>query len=332
MNKSEIFNIKDKNSQEILLYLQKKDLEKNNNYKYLNSDYRKKLPHKISIEESNTENFPKTKMNQFLNKTFFTYEGVKSPTKTIKSFSNDTNEQTPIISTPQFIKNKFPITITFQKNQANSQFSFSNENNNNTIDNVDTPDTLNYLDFHLHENINISSKNKNSTLNEDNLCHIYLPKKYKDDEEYKSRLYKYLKYETEKNYPYPLNGIKTKNISPKNNLSKIPKRKRLISVRKKDMNKIIFFDNNDERIFNLYKDEQIGIGKKWQMSSLYKNFDNDVESDEEQIEKGKDKMLKDLKIGIVRWSHNKNSCFNYKLLNSPVEIECIKRFSASAEI
>ena len=332
MNKREIFNIKDKNSQEILLYLQKKDLEKNNNYKYLNSDYWKQLPHKISIEESNTENFPKTKMNQFLNKTFFTYEGVKSPTKTTKSFSNDTNEQTPIISTPQFIKNKFPITITFQKNQANSQFSFSNENNNNTIDKVDTPDTLNYLDFHLHENINISSKNKNSTLNEDHLCHIYLPKKYKDDEEYKSRLYKYLKYETEKNYPYPLNGIKTKNISPKNCLSKIPKRKRLISVRKKDMNKIIFFDNNDERIFNLYKDEQIGIGKKWQMSTLYKNFDNDVESDEEQIEKGKDKMLKDLKMGIVRWSHNKNSCFNYKLLNSPVEIECIKRFSASAEI
>jgi len=241
MNKKEIFNIKDKNSQEILLYLQKKDLEKNNNYKYLNSDYRKKLPHKKSIEESNTENFPKTKMNQFLNKTFFTYEGVKSPTKTTKSFSNDTNEQTPIISTPQFIKNKLPISITFKKNQSNSQFSFSNENNNNTIDKVDTPDTLNYLDFHLHENINISSKNKNSTLNEDNLCHIYLPKKYKDDEEYKSRLYKYLKYETEKNYPYPLNGIKTKNISPKNYLSKIPKRKRLISVRKKDMNKIIFF-------------------------------------------------------------------------------------------
>ena len=325
MNKSEIYNIKDKNSQEILLYLQKKDLEKNN--KYLNSDYRKKLFRKISFEENNTDSFPKTRMNQFLNKTFFSYEGVQSPTKTTKTFSNDTNEQTPIISTPKFIKNEFPISITFQKNQTNSQFSFSNENNN-TINN-NTPEALNYLDFHLHENINISSKNKKSTLNEDNLSHIYLPKKYKDDEVYKSRLYKYLKYETEKYRPL-LNGIKTKKISPKNHLSKIPKQKKLLSVRKKDNNKIIFFDKSNERAFNLYKDEHIGIGKKWQISSLYKAFDNDVESDDEQIEIGKEKMLKDLKIGIVKWSQNKNSCFNYKMLNSPIEYECIKRFSASA--
>ena len=326
MNKSEIYNIKDKNSQEILLYLQKKDLEKNN--KYLNSDYRKKLFRKISFEENNTDNFPKTRMNQFLNKTFFSYEGVQSPTKTTKTFSNDTNEQTPIISTPKFIKNEFPISITFQKNKTNSQFSFSNENNN-TINNNNTPEALNYLDFHLHENINMSSKNKKSTLNEDNLSHIYLPKKYKDDEVYKSRLYKYLKYETEKYRPL-LNGIKTKKISPKNHLSKIPKQKKLLSVRKKDNNKIIFFDKSNERAFNLYKDEHIGIGKKWQISSLYKAFDNDVESDDEQIEIGKEKMLKDLKIGIVKWSQNKNSCFNYKMLNSPIEYECIKRFSASA--
>ena len=176
------------------------------------------------------------------------------------------------------------------------------------------------------------NNNKNGTLNEDNLSHIYLPKKYKDDEEYKSRLYKYLKCETEKYRPNPIFGIKTKNISVKNNFSKIPKTKRLLSVRKKDINKIIFFDNKDERTFDLYKDEQIGIGKKWQISSLYKNLDNDVESDDEQIKKGKEKMMKDLKLGIVRWSQNKNSCFNYKMLNSPVEIECIKRFSASAEI
>jgi len=331
MNKSEIYNIRDKNSQEILLYLQKKDLEKNN--KYLDSDYRKKLFHKISTEENNTENFPKTRMNQFLNKSFFSYEGVQSPAKTTKTFSNETNEQTPIISTPKFIKNEFPISITFQKNQANSQFSFSNENNN-TINNDNSPDDLNYLDFHLHENINISSKdrNKNSVLNEDDLSHIYLPKKYKDDEVYKSRLYKYLKYETkkEKDHLLRLNGIKTKNISSKNKLSKIPKQKRLLSVRKKKNNKIIFFDNSNEREFNLYKDEHIGIGKKWQISSLYKSFDNDVESNDEQIEKGKEKMLKDLKIGIVKWSQNKNSCFNYRMLNSPIEYEYIKRFSASA--
>ena len=180
---------------------------------------------------------------------------------------------------------------------------------------------MNYLDFHLHENINISSKSyKNDSLSENNLSHIYLPKKYKDDEEYKSRLYKYLKCETEKYRPNPIFGIKTKNISVKNNFSKIPKTKRLLYVRKKDMNKIIFFGNNEEKVFDFYRDENIGIDKNWQISALYKYFDNDVESDEEQIEEAKSKMLDDLTLGIMKWSQNKNNCFKYKKLNSPIKI------------
>ena len=325
MNNREIYNIKDKNSQEILLYLQKKDLEKNT--KYLDCDYRKKFYNKIFMEDNNEENLPKTRMNQFLNTSFFTYEGIKSPSK---SLSFETKEQTPIISTPQFIKDKSQqeININFT-NRNNSQFSFSNENNinNKNINNNDI-DSLNYLDFHLEENINKS--NENSSSNDDNHYHIYLPKKYKDDEEYKSRLYKYLKCETENIYSYPLSGIKTKDISPKKYLEAIPKMRKFISVRKKDVNKIIFFGNEGEKGFNFYDDENIGIDKNWQLSNFYKGFDNDVNSDEEQIEKGKNKMLNDLKMGIVRWSQNKNNCFNYKMLNSPVEMENIKRFSMSA--
>ena len=331
MKNSEIYNIKDKNSQEILLYLQKKDFEKNK--KYLDSDYRKILSNKIYVEENNEENLPKTRMNQFLNTSFFTYEGKKSPSKSI---SYETKEQTPIISTPKFIKDiaQFPININF--NIDNSQFSFSNGNNinDNNVDNDKNNDmdisSLNYLDFHLQENSNKSSKN--SSLNNDNHYHVYLPKKYKDDEKYKARLYKYLKCEREKNYShsYILPGIKTKNISPKRKLPKMQKIKKLFSVKKKDINKIIFFGDKGEKRFNFYKDENIGIGKNWQLSNLYKDFDNDVESDEEQIEKGKNKMLNDLKIGIVRWSQNKNNCFNYKLLKSPVEIESVKRVSMSA--
>ena len=325
MNNREIYNIKDKNSQEILLYLQKKDLEKNT--KYLDCEYRKKFANKIFMEDNNEENLPKTRMNQFLNTSFFTYEGIKSPSK---SLSFETKEQTPIISTPQFIKDKSQqeININFT-NRNNSQFSFSNENNinNKNINNNDI-DSLNYLDFHLEENRNKSHENFSS--NGDNHYHIYLPKKYKDDEEYKSRLYKYLKCETENIYSYPLSGIKTKDISPKKYLEAIPKMRKFISVRKKDVNKIIFFGNEGEKGFNFYDDENIGIDKNWQLSNFYKGFDNDVNSDEEQIEKGKNKMLNDLKMGIVRWSQNKNNCFNYKMLNSPVEIENIKRFSMSA--
>ena len=325
MNNREIYNIKDKNSQEILLYLQKKDLEKNT--KYLDCEYRKKFANKIFMEDNNEENLPKTRMNQFLNTSFFTYEGIKSPSK---SLSFETKEQTPIISTPQFIKDNSQqeININFT-NRNNSQFSFSNENNinSNNINNNDI-DSLNYLDFHLEENRNKSHENFSS--NGDNHYHIYLPKKYKDDEEYKSRLYKYLKCETENIYSYPLSGIKTKDISPKKYLEAIPKMRKFISVRKKDVNKIIFFGNEGEKGFNFYDDENIGIDKKWQLSNFYKGFDNDVNSDEEQIEKGKNKMLNDLKMGIVRWSQNKNNCFNYKMLNSPVEMENIKRFSMSA--
>jgi len=96
------------------------------------------------------------------------------------------------------------------------------------------------------------------------------------------------------------------------------------------MNKIKFFGNDEEKEFDFYRDEIIGIDKNWQLSSLYKYFDNDVDSDEEQIEKAKDKMLSDLKQGIMKWSQNKNNCFNFRRLNSPIEIESIKRFSFSA--
>ena len=320
MKSKEIIDIKNKNSQEILLYLQKKEIKKNN--KYLFSDFRKKFPDE-SIEEENNgnNNLPKTRMKQFLNKSFFTYDGKKTPSK---SLSNDTNEQTPTISTPKFNKeDNSPIQIN--ENKKYSQFSFSNENNENEVNN---PDSLNYLDFHLQENIDKFSKNNG--LNNDRHYHIYLPKKYKDNEEYKARLYKYLKSEKRNLYSYLNNGLKTKNISPKKIiLSKMPKIKKLSSVKNKDMNTITFFDNNEEKRFNLYRDENIGIDKDWQLSAFYQNFDHDVESDEEQIKKGKYKLLEDLKMGIVRWSQNKNNCFNYKIANYSARNENIKRFSLS---
>ena len=60
----EIYNIKDKNSQEILLYLQTKNIK---NQK-LNFD-EKKYHNKISLKEKN-ENLPATRMKQFINKSF----------------------------------------------------------------------------------------------------------------------------------------------------------------------------------------------------------------------------------------------------------------------
>ena len=320
MKNKAIYDIKNKNSQEILLYLQRKNFKKNGSY--FHSDYRKKLPTKIS-EEQNYDNFPKTRMNQFLNKTFYALDGNNLGNNLLsKSISRKTDEKSLLISTPQFTSDNSKVQI--QKNNNNSQFSFSNANNE---DKTNNSDSLNYLDFNLHENIDNS--NRKSEMDIDDLCHIYLPKKYKDDEDYKSRLYKYLKYETENNYSHPFKGIKTKILSPKNNLYKIKKRKKLFSVKTKVTNKIVFFKGKKEKRFNLFKDDMIGFDKNWQLSGFYKNYDNDVQSDDDQVDRGRDKMIYDLKIGIVRWSQNKKNCYNFRYLDYPVEVEKAKRFSVS---
>ena len=317
MKNREIYDIKDKNSQEILLYIQKKNFKGNDSYYH--SDYRKKkLSEKINVEE-NPDNLPKTRMKQFINKTFYGFEENKL---FYKSISRETNEKTLLRSTPQFTSDESKVQIQINKN--NSQFSFSNQNNE---DNMNNSNSLNYLDFNLHENLDNSSKK--SSINIDDICHIYLPKKYINDEDYKSRLYKYLKCETEKNYTYTIKGIKTKILSPKKNLYKIKKRKKLFSVKNRVTNRIIFFNGNKEKEFNLYKDNMIGFDKNWQLNGFYKNYDNDIESDGEQVERGKDKMIYDLKLGIVRWSQNKKNCYNYRYIDYPVEVEKVKRFSLS---
>ena len=100
-------------------------------------------------------------------------------------------------------------------------------------------------------------------------------------------------------------------------------------MRKKYLNKIIFFDKNKEYIFNLFKDDDIGIDKKWQMPLINQKYDNDIDSDEEQIENGKAKMLYDLRLAIIKWSQNKKVCYNYRYLDCPIIAGHIKRYSSS---
>lgn len=301
----DIYSIKDKNSQEILLYLQTKII-KNRNL-YLNV-LPPKTENKNIIREKN-ESLPPTRMKQFINNL-----SINNIQKTsISSISKETKELTAKNSTPKFRQTQSPIRIKVNNN--NSQFSFSEKDINNN--------SVNYLDFNLHENIS-SKGNRN-----EDICHIYLPKKYKDDENYKLNLYKFLKVESRKSGAACEKGIKTKIIEAKTDLAKLSKRKKSYSVKKKDLNKIIFFENNKECAFDLYKDENIGIDKDWQLPIVYQNYDNDIESDEEQINKGKAKMLYDLRLGIIHWSQNKNNCFNYRHFNLPTKTECIKGYFSS---
>ena len=314
MFKKEIYNIKDKNSQEILLHLQRKNILKNNIFL---EDFQQKTENKVqNIEnDTNNENLPPTRMKQYLNKSYISKS--KNPKLYCSIISKETNEITMKNTTPKFVKIEPDIkneTNNENINMNNSQYSFSKKTGNNSI---------NYLNYNLHENLEKSKYNK------DEIYHLYLPKKYKDDEQYKSNLYKYLKEKHYKNNIMRDRGNKTKILKIKDNFTKINKKKKVNYVKKKCLNKIIFFDGADECIFNLFKDDDIGIDKKWQMPLINQKYDNDIDSDEEQIENGKAKMLYDLRLAIIKWSQNKKVCYNYRYLDCPLIAEHIKRYSSS---
>lgn len=317
MFNKQIYNIKDKNSKEILLHLQRKNILKNHRFLEEFQQKTENKVQKVQITESdvNNENLPPTRMKPYLNKSYLSK--CKNPKLSSSIISKETIEFTMKNTTPKFeqIESNTKNAINNKSiNINNSQFSFSKKSGNNSI---------NYLDYNLHENLEKSKYNKNE------INHAYLPKKYKDDEQYKSNLYKYLKEKHYKNNIMRDRGNKTKNFKIKNNFSKINKKKKINSVKKKCLNKIIFFDKNNECEFNLFKDNDIGIDKKWQMPLINQKYDNDIDSDEDQIDKGKDKMLYDLRLAIIKWSQNKKICFNYRYLDSPINTEYIKRYSCS---
>ena len=202
MKNKEIYNIKDKSSQEILLYLQRKNWKKKNIF---SEEYTSKTGKKY-IDDKN-ENLPPTRMKQYINKTFISSNNNKKVYS--NSFSKDTKEITANNKTPYFKRTQSPNTIKINFN--NSQLSFSEQ------DNI-TNKSINYLDFHLHQNLD-----KNVNNNNEDICHIYLPKKYKDDEKYKANLYKYLKVENKSNVLRE-RGNKTKIIQCVHNLSNFNKK------------------------------------------------------------------------------------------------------------
>ena len=313
----ELTNIKDKNSQEILLYLQRKNIINKNTpfFEELKPKNRSK-----NKENDNKEILPPSRMKQFINNSFIT-KNNNNHQNLSSNISKETKELT-IINTPKFTKmniSKENNIYKYGKNiSCNSHFSFSEKDDINEK-------SVNYLNYNLHENIETTKCKK------EEIRHIYLPKKYKDDEEYKSNLYKYLKADNKKNNMRE-RGNKTKILKDiKNNYDNISKKRKSFSVKKRELNKIVFFDKNIESSFNLYKDDNIGIEKGWQLPIIYQKYDNDIDSDEEQINKGKEKMLYDLRIAIIKWSHNKKICYNYRYLDKPIihENEVVKKYSIS---
>ena len=313
MSNKEIYNAKDKNSQEILLYLQTHNFKKGKSFYQVHNS---KIENKKLQQVENNESLPPTRMKQFINNSLIFLSNNNSNILS-KNISEETKELTKKGITPKFNQTQSSIEINLSKKENNSQFSFSNKEYIND-------NSFNYLDFHLHEKIY-----------NDEISHLYLPIKYKDDEEYKANLYKYLKAETLDNKMMEFrNKTQVLKKNKLNTFDKMSKKKKIlpVSVRKKDNKKIRFFRNNKTEIeFNLYRDDIIGVEHEWQLPIIYHNYDNDIESDEEQINRGKEKMMYDLRLGIIKWSQNKKLCYNYKYLDGLIDIENedVKKYCSS---
>ena len=142
MRNKEKYNINDKNSQEILLYLQRKNIKKKPLY---SEEYSSKQENKLFLNKKN-ENLPPTRMMQFINnKSFISPNNNQKIVQ--KSISEETKELTTTIITPSFKQIRSPSKLNGKQN--NSKLSPKTEND---IDNVNNK-SINYLDFHLHENL-----------------------------------------------------------------------------------------------------------------------------------------------------------------------------------
>ncbi len=335
--------MKEKSSQEILSHLQRKSF---NN--------KSKIPKLITNEiesEFPDENLPPTRIKEFLNITnsqLSTSLNKNNNMNNNKSKSNNaiqerknnflfdfkikenkTKEKSKIkISNEQIITPSFFYESYNTKNNIINENINKNVNTNNNKEKISNNNNYNinkekekekenekeitYLDFNLHENI-YKSKDKKYPL------HAYLPIKYKDNESYKTNLLNFLKYEN-KNNPQKSTAYKTQNENHKinsiinKNFTK-QKIKKIFSVKKKSFDKINFFQNKKEVDFFLYKDSDIGLEKIWQIPITYQEYDNDIESDDEQVIIGRNKMIYDIGLGIVKWSQNKNFCWNYRYVN-----------------
>ena len=290
MLSSSFKQFKSKNSQEIISYLQKQESHYNPILRNLIS----RNDEKIIYEQ---EDLPHTRMHQFFNK------NEKISNQMTNNIFNKSKENKIVItklnSTPKFNweTEKLDTAVKEIKLYKSSKKGDSSGNK------------ISYLDFDLHENI---------YQNEGELLHLYLPKKYKDNERYKSKLYKFLKSEVKNGFTFKSKNTKLKGKMNNKNFQRefLSKSKKPYSVKIKNNCKITYNDlHNNIYTFSLFRDNMIGFDKKWQESIIIQDLDNDIESDDEQIRRGKEKMIKDVKKGIIQWARNKKLCSNYKYIS-----------------
>ena len=150
------------------------------------------------------------------------------------------------------------------------------------------------------------------------LSHLYLPIYHKDDENYKAKLYGYLKkqnrysYQTDcgKNALYKKYPLK---INEQLNKDSFVRKKKVLSFRKLYSTEHGFLDSKNKRnYFRFYYDSDIGFDSKWQAPIHEAQMDDDVASDDEQISYAKKHCLKHLNEAIKNYVRNPANARNYR--------------------
>lgn len=150
------------------------------------------------------------------------------------------------------------------------------------------------------------------------LSHLYLPIYHKDDENYKAKLYGYLKKQNRYSYQtdcgknalykkYPLE------INEQLNKDTFVRKKAVFSCRKQYNSEHGFLDSKNKRnYFRFYYDSDIGFDSRWQAPIHEAQMDDDVASDDEQISYAKRHCLKHLNEAIKNYVRNPANARNYR--------------------
>jgi hypothetical protein len=180
-------------------------------------------------------------------------------------------------------------------------------------------DKSNYLTYGLHKNLNSSPSSQFPNL----ISHEYLPLQYKNDEQYKLKLYKFIRPSkfsdsrtaTCKYAEYSRNALHFDgNITKYENMFCVyRKHKRVNSCRKPYQSEQVLYDGKNVNRFRMFLDKDIGFNYKWQrpIHTSENNEDEDVETDNEQRELAERYCVMEIDDGIKMFNRNRKVARNY---------------------
>lgn len=176
----------------------------------------------------------------------------------------------------------------------------------------------NYLDYGLHINLDDDFSPESSKVN-----HEYLPNRLKNDEKYKAKLFSFLRdvripsgktdkckqaqyFSSSENF----NGNITKFEEAFQNFGR--KKKIAKSHMKIYSGTMDFIDGKGKKnYFKVFRDNDIGVGEKWQKKIIEAFKDDDVLSDDDQIEYAKNICATQMKEALQNFNLNRSSCSNF---------------------